>query len=284
MPSPRALKKNAKIPLSHDHLASKYGDVLDYLALTTNILDAAENCTEYVQSNSLFACDKNIQCDLLTEDGTHVLDPSRLSYEERLKWHFKEFCYKTSSHGIPMIGQAPNKIYRAVWIVLLLGCTIMFAHQASNVIEKFNRMDKITNILLKFDTAPFPAITLCNLNPYKQSLIGRVELVRRTLKVFNDVMKRAGKGSGSDSDAKIRKRSTDASFVPAHSKCDCTNGESNICEAITDDVPTAADSMCLCAFDSATGDAWPCFSKNLWTLEQCDQCDEHGNCLKAGTT
>lgn len=69
----------------------------------------------------------------------------------------------------------------------------MFVFQAINVVERYYRMDKITDIQLKFDTgnsliaylytdlilAPFPSITLCNLNPYKDSLLRDVETVRK---------------------------------------------------------------------------------------------------------
>lgn len=49
-----------------------------------------------------------LQCELITGE----FDPSLLPYDKRMAWHFKEFCYKTSAHGIPMIGRAPNRYYR----------------------------------------------------------------------------------------------------------------------------------------------------------------------------
>ncbi|PIO56667.1 hypothetical protein TELCIR_21933, partial [Teladorsagia circumcincta] len=43
---------------------------------------------------------------------TGKFDPKLLPFDKRMAWHFREFCYKTSAHGIPMIGQAPNRYYR----------------------------------------------------------------------------------------------------------------------------------------------------------------------------
>ncbi|VDM73699.1 unnamed protein product [Strongylus vulgaris] len=90
-------------------LSSYYGN---YLASDTDFLKATEIMTNYIYGESSNDNDKEIQCDLLTEDGGHEIDPTRLSYKERIRWHLKEFCYKTSSHGIPMLGQAPNFMYR----------------------------------------------------------------------------------------------------------------------------------------------------------------------------
>ena len=36
-------------------------------------------------------------------------------------------------------------------------------------------------MISSLDTAPFPAITLCNLNPYKASVATDVDLVKRTV-------------------------------------------------------------------------------------------------------
>uniref|UniRef100_A0A183D2I0 MBOAT family protein n=1 Tax=Gongylonema pulchrum TaxID=637853 RepID=A0A183D2I0_9BILA len=81
---------------------------------------------------------------------TGEMDPKALPYDKRLAWHFKEFCYKTSAHGIPMIGRAPNKYYRGVWILLFLGCLTMLYHNAQSVLDKYHRNEKIVDIQLKF--------------------------------------------------------------------------------------------------------------------------------------
>ncbi|VDN01930.1 unnamed protein product [Thelazia callipaeda] len=96
--------------------------------------------------------DAEIQCDLLTENEEMDIDPRRLPYNKRLKWHIKEFCYKTSIHGVPMLEQAPNTLYKYVWVALLIGCACMFLMQAISVVAKYKRNEKITNIELVFET------------------------------------------------------------------------------------------------------------------------------------
>lgn len=49
-----------------------------------------------------------------------------------------------------MIGEAPNVYYRAVWVVLFLGCMIMLYLNAQSVLDKYNRNEKIVDIQLKF--------------------------------------------------------------------------------------------------------------------------------------
>uniref|UniRef100_A0A0M3HPY9 Amiloride-sensitive sodium channel n=1 Tax=Ascaris lumbricoides TaxID=6252 RepID=A0A0M3HPY9_ASCLU len=250
-----------------------------YLASDTDFLRAVDIYSKYLFGGPN-ENDKPIQCDLLTEDQGHNIDPTRLPYKERIRWHLKEFCYKTSSHGIPMLGQAPNALYRCVWIVLLIGCGCMFIFQAINVVDKYQRNDKITDIQLKFDTAPFPAITICNLNPYKESLVMDVDIIKKILKVFKDAMLKAGNANMAT--YRRNKRSTkDAKFEPAHSDCTCTEEDGMLqCEANPKNVPKD-NSYCLCAFDRESDDAWPCYPKDLWKLEFCEYCDEQNYCSKS---
>ncbi|VDO99369.1 unnamed protein product [Heligmosomoides polygyrus] len=247
-----------------------------YLASETNFLKAAEIMTTYAYGESSNNIDKQIQCDLLTEDGGHDIDPTRLSYKERIRWHLKEFCYKTSSHGIPMLGQAPNMAYRIAWIILLSGCAFTFVYQAIAVVDKYYRMDKITDIQLKFDTAPFPAITLCNLNPYRDSKIRDEESISKILGVFKQVMKKAAQASDIDDlkevavhvkellpTGKRLRRDASATFEPVSR----ISPYKNCCQAaLSFKVPAPEDSLCICAFDRLTHDAWPCHPRVATSL------------------
>ncbi|KAI6239127.1 hypothetical protein M3Y99_00616000 [Aphelenchoides fujianensis] len=157
--------------------------------------------------------------------------PKSLSYEQYLQWHLRRFCYKTSAHGIPQIGQAPNRYYRGVWITLFSLCMIALYYNATSVIEKYNRNEKIVDIELKFDTAPFPAITLCNLNPYKASLT-------KDLSAFDGAMNKAGVVDEQRSERIKRLVERDLNhssvFEPGFSKCQCEDLREEVGE--TDDV------------------------------------------------
>ncbi|EPB75258.1 hypothetical protein ANCCEY_05657 [Ancylostoma ceylanicum] len=209
-----------------------------YLASDTDILKAAEIMTTYIYGESSNDNDKEIQCDLLTEDGGHEIDPTRLSY-------------------------------KIVWILLLSGCAFTFVYQAIAVVDKYYRMDKITDIQLKFDTAPFPAITLCNLNPYRDSKIRDEESINKILSVFKKMMKKAAGAADLEElehaveegkfslklNRKRRETESKGSFEPANSVCNCEDDE---CEA---DAP-----------------------KELWLNTTCQHCDDHKFCQKRSKT
>ncbi|CAD5216048.1 unnamed protein product [Bursaphelenchus okinawaensis] len=265
------------------------------LASEIDTVRIAAYCNEHP-----FACysnqkDQNIQCDIIVEDSRYLKDPYSLPLRDRLSWHLKQFCDKTSSHGVPWILGAPNGIYRTIWGFLLLFCLVMFVLQANSVIAKYSRNEKITSIELKFETAPFPAITLCNLNPYKESLLKDVEAIKKILEVYHNVLDQAGKtnrekkpsvskpkrflDSVMNSEVKRQKREEHHGFEAAFSKCDCEENEGVLeCEPSVKDEPLSSADKCMCAFDRQTEDAWPCYPRKHWNPETCGFCDETGHC------
>ncbi|CAI5455864.1 unnamed protein product [Caenorhabditis angaria] len=269
-------------------------DFSNYLASDTNFLNVAEIMTSYAYGESNNDNEKEIQCDLLTENGGMEIDPTRLSYHERIRYHLQQFCYKTSSHGIPMLGQAPNSLYRFAWLFLLTICAAQFVNQAYAVVKKYNKMDKITDIQLKFDSAPFPAITLCNLNPYKDSIIRSHDSISKILGVFKSMMKKAGDNSAEVQDdvevgditiqtGRFRRAADGTKFEPAYSNCNCNEENSKEeCEH-EDGEPKGEGSLCVCAYDRMSGDAWPCHQKHVWKNTTCVECDDHNFCSKKPT-
>ncbi|KAI6177484.1 hypothetical protein M3Y97_00912700 [Aphelenchoides bicaudatus] len=238
---------------------------------------------EGTYTNNAFenSTDSSVQCELATGE----FDPKSLPYNQYMRWHFQRFCYKTSAHGIPQIGQAHNKFIRSVWILLFLGCMIMLYINAQSVIVKYNKNEKIVDIELKFDTAPFPSITVCNLNPYKASITKDVDLIKRTLSAFDGAMTKAGVVDTDRSDRIKRLVSDDGHnssvFEPGYSKCKCMDledgGEDDVdelkgeCDGDRfkwDRILNDAE-KCLCAFDRNTNDAWPCYLAGSWTQEMC---------------
>ncbi|CAB3400023.1 unnamed protein product [Caenorhabditis bovis] len=302
MPNPNHMFRYSQMPKARNRfqdesdlrsLRSFKTDFSNYLPSDTNFLNVAEIMTTYAYGESNNDNDKEVQCDLLTENGGIEIDPTRLSYREEHRFD-NEFCYKTSSHGIPMLGQSPNGIYRTAWVILLMICATQFINQAVAVIQKYNRMDKITDIQLIFDTAPFPAITLCNLNPYKDSVIRSHESISKILGVFKSVMTKAGGGNAARVDpdieldditlqAKRKKRGVGekGTFEPANSACSCEeDGGSDECEERSTEIPSGNNDYCICAFDRQTNDAWPCHLRQHWQNTTCQSCDEHFLCSK----
>ncbi|PAV60388.1 hypothetical protein WR25_23574 [Diploscapter pachys] len=182
------LKNWERLHDSTEYMKQVYGDPRAYLKEDTKFVTEREYYEDMGFGECFHSTHSEVQCELIT--GT--FDPKLLPFKRRIAWHFKEFCYKTSSHGIPMIGDAPNMYYRGVWICLFAFCMIMLYLNARSVVDKYHRNEKIVDIQLKFDTAPFPAVTICNLNPYKASLASDVDLVRRTLSAFDGAMENVG--------------------------------------------------------------------------------------------
>ncbi|PAV73177.1 hypothetical protein WR25_14292 [Diploscapter pachys] len=277
-------------------------DFSNYLASDTDFLQVTDIMTKFQYGEAMNDNHKEIQCNLLLEDGGLEIDPTRLTYHERILWHLKQFCYKTSSHGIPMLGQSPNNYYRFSWIIILTVCVSFFVVQAVAVVNKFMRKDKITDIQLKFDNAPFPAITLCNLNPYKDSMIRTDESVSKILSAFQNKMAEAGGKKQAvetfedeyfeetttvkPKRGSRRRKPRDASdaehgaFEPAWSACDCDPDDTESCTGRIRDLPRDTSDSCVCAFDRVTDDAYPCFLTARWSNTTCQTCDERNYCKK----
>ncbi|KAE9419393.1 hypothetical protein Angca_003343, partial [Angiostrongylus cantonensis] len=98
-----------------------------------------------------------------------------------VKDKFKDFADKTTAHGAKRILIAQNGIGRLFWMSLMAFFLTLFLYQAGTLIMKYKKHDKITSISIKFDHLEFPAITFCNLNPYKKSLVGLVPSIRDTV-------------------------------------------------------------------------------------------------------
>ncbi|EYC23639.1 hypothetical protein Y032_0015g2757 [Ancylostoma ceylanicum] len=103
-----------------------------------------------------------------------------------VKDKFKDFADKTTAHGAKRILIAHNGISRMFWMSLIVFFLTLFLYQATTLVMKYKKHDKITSISLKFDQVEFPAITFCNLNPYKKSLVVMVPSIRDTMDVYDN--------------------------------------------------------------------------------------------------
>uniref|UniRef100_A0A0N4V0G0 Amiloride-sensitive cation channel 5 n=1 Tax=Enterobius vermicularis TaxID=51028 RepID=A0A0N4V0G0_ENTVE len=77
-----------------------------------------------------------------------------------------------SAHGIPR-ACVSHGVKRILWSLVLFSCIVAFLFQAKEIIERFFRYDVIVGVEVKFEKIQFPAVTVCNLNPYKHSLVQR---------------------------------------------------------------------------------------------------------------
>ncbi|VDN56912.1 unnamed protein product [Dracunculus medinensis] len=205
------------------------------------------------------------------------------------------FAENTSAHGVRRVFVAQHAYAARLWLTGILFCFIILLIQAHHLFMKFNRYEKITNIELKFDQMEFPAITFCNLNPYKKSLVRLVPSVRDTMDVYENA-KSFNKESDKRKESKVSKKQKlieteteikklfekfseevesysqnyedfDNNFkrfqreryelVEAH--CKCVGASSMECLRFQS-FPVPEDAVCLCIYDRNSKTAWPCFN------------------------
>jgi hypothetical protein len=277
---------------------------LDAFAQQTDFVQAAGYYPNFKYGECYREHEVGVQCELVNLSAD--VDPNILPYDQKMRYYLKEFCLSTSAHGIPLIGQAQNAFSRTFWTLLYIFSFTVFAFQGKSIIDKYQLNEKIVDIQLVFDAAPFPAITLCNLNPYKKSAAAKVSLVSRTLKAFDDVMNKAAGASAANSAANSaahasggglvaggagggdghhlrHRRSDGVMFEPARSSCSCDGDTHQSCEvkAVKEKKPAAGERYCMCAFDRLAGDAYPCYPHDLWTEPlMCLSCDHEGYCSR----
>ena len=117
--------------------------------------------------------------------------PKRIPRSDRrrqIQWNllFQNFAGWTSLVGIQHIGSAPDKKFTLVWTMIFLGSLLMFLWHCSWLASQFLAYKKDTSvILLQNFELTFPAVTLCNLNPYKRSKLDLAPEISKLLSAFN---------------------------------------------------------------------------------------------------
>ncbi|KAF8371199.1 hypothetical protein PRIPAC_77628 [Pristionchus pacificus] len=105
----------------------------------------------------------------------------------------KQFADRTTAHGAKHVLEARTTFSRFSWLTLIIVLMCVVVLVVFMLVDKYSRHDRITLIsvsclsyLIKFDEADFPAVTFCNLNPYKKSLISLIPSVKDTMDVFDN--------------------------------------------------------------------------------------------------
>uniref|UniRef100_A0A0K0DMM8 Acid-sensing ion channel 1 n=1 Tax=Angiostrongylus cantonensis TaxID=6313 RepID=A0A0K0DMM8_ANGCA len=108
-----------------------------------------------------------------------------------------------SAHGIPR-AYVSQGLRRTLWLLLFLFCFCAFGYQAYLIVLRFHRNDIIVGVEIRFEELRFPAVTICNINPYKNSLARQAASIKNALESFEFAIDRS---SGSEiSQAERKKR------------------------------------------------------------------------------
>ena len=88
--------------------------------------------------------------------------------EETPKSLWLEFCDYTSTAGPNHIKRAAERVGKIIWTIITLGFAAVLIWQISLLFIKFFNFPYNVKLDVKYDSdIQFPAVTICNLNPYR---------------------------------------------------------------------------------------------------------------------
>ncbi|VDN00849.1 unnamed protein product, partial [Onchocerca ochengi] len=161
----------------------------DYMKSSKSRNDYSNNYMKYIQSTKLplkykssldelcyQSCYDNHAIPYHYQSNTKINGNNHLVIKK-----IRNFSENTTAHGVRRIFIARNTHTARLWLFGIVLCFIILIVQAYQLVMKFNRYEKITGIELKFDYVQFPAVTFCNLNPYKKGLVQSVPSVKDTV-------------------------------------------------------------------------------------------------------
>ncbi|PAV61047.1 hypothetical protein WR25_10364 [Diploscapter pachys] len=219
------------------------------------------------------------------------------------------FERQSTFHGVCHAANAPNRRWRIFWYMAFAICLTCLLLQIFFIISRYLSYAKTVDLDLKFKNAPFPSITLCNLNPYKLSAVNANPTTRAMLDAY---ARRIGSGDKREGIAsaitgklisrvrrqkrKTARRRSKARYLQAFAQCLCDvnliTGErkgscfgayqGKIAVQLNESVRTFGNlqpSRCLCQLDMVSKTLWPCFPYNSWKEKLCAECvDGSGHC------
>ncbi|CAI9618108.1 unnamed protein product, partial [Staurois parvus] len=84
---------------------------------------------------------------------------------ELMQW----YCLTTNTHGCRRIVVSKGRLRKWIWIILTLIAVALIFWQCALLLMSFYSVS--VSITVNFQKLTFPAVTICNMNPYKYSAI-----------------------------------------------------------------------------------------------------------------
>ncbi|XP_007664468.3 amiloride-sensitive sodium channel subunit gamma [Ornithorhynchus anatinus] len=97
-----------------------------------------------------------------------VTGPQAPTIKELMKW----YCLNTNTHGCRRIVVSRGRLRRLIWIIFTLTAVGLIIWQCALLILSFYTVS--VSITVHFQKLDFPAVTICNINPYKYSAVKEV--------------------------------------------------------------------------------------------------------------
>ena len=87
-------------------------------------------------------------------------------------WLVRSWLLDCSANGIPRILTSTNVNRKIFWILSVLICSALFVYQTTEMILDVYSYPVTVSLQIKhFDQLQFPAVTVCNSNKFKASLV-----------------------------------------------------------------------------------------------------------------
>ncbi len=79
------------------------------------------------------------------------------------------FSQETGAHAIPRVGDAGRKpVPRIIWAILFLVATVFCIYQITLLVTEYLEYPTNVETTLEYRPLQFPAVTVCNANPFLQ--------------------------------------------------------------------------------------------------------------------
>lgn len=207
---------------------------------------------------------------------------------EQIQHSVRVFCEQTTFHGVNMIFTTALYWVRILWVLVSFACIGLCLYSFSHIKAKYDRREKIVNVELQFESAPFPAITVCNLNPFKNHLARSVPEISETLDAFHQAVVYSNDATMDELNGRGKRSLNDGpsfkylQYEPVFSDCLCVAGKQECIAQTT--IPKSLENACICNYDRQDGSAWPCYSAQTWEKSICPECNDIGFCNVPNTT
>ncbi|KAH7695204.1 Protein DEL-4, partial [Aphelenchoides avenae] len=103
---------------------------------------------------------------------------ARMRRRDAMKSPVNEFPEWTSTHGIPQVGRVyglENKRLKwtciGFWTIVTVVCLGLLIWSLVTIFVRYYKHEVTVQTQLRFEQRIFPAVTICDLNPYKKSVV-----------------------------------------------------------------------------------------------------------------
>ena len=96
--------------------------------------------------------------------------------KDRLKSFISEFANSTTAHGPAHIASSTSATARLIWLILILLYFVACFVQIGFLVSTYKNVPVKTNLEIENErSSVFPAVTFCNVNIIKKSLVQKLQ-------------------------------------------------------------------------------------------------------------